>query len=78
MALGSHSFQGVGHYFTMWYGSTMYIGIAMVFIFPYIWKFSSYFRGDCIITSCLTSALLYAASICIHVELHVHTACAYT
>ena len=33
------------------YGSTLYIGIAMVFVFsPYIWKFSSYFRFQLILT----------------------------
>ena len=33
------------------YGSTLYIGIAMVFVFsPYIWKFSSYFQFQVILT----------------------------
>ena len=33
------------------YGSTLYIGIAMVFVFsPYIRKFSSYFHFQVIVT----------------------------
>ena len=33
------------------YGGTLYIGIAMVFVFsPYIWKFSSYFQFQVIRT----------------------------